>query len=59
MKDRRPLLWHRLLAILDDLLPMPPDQRREREDDGRDRSPERRQWLKFHMLSKRGKGGTR
>jgi hypothetical protein len=52
-------LWRRLLALLDDALPMPPDQRAARDEDGRDHSPYRKRRLRLHMLEKRGKGGFR
>ena len=54
----RPSLWRRLIALLDDALPMPPDQRAAR-DDGRDHSEYRKRRLRLHMLEKRGKGGFR
>ncbi len=59
MKDRHPSFWHRLLAFLDDLLPMPPAERAARDDDGKDHSAYRKLRLKLHMLEKRGKGGYR
>ncbi len=58
------LLRH-LWSILDDALPMSPDDRAERDstrepgDSGEAESARRRQRLKLHMLEKRGKGGYR
>jgi len=49
-------------SIIDDALPMPPDEREERDwtpissDEQSDRRKDR---LKLHMLEKRGKGGYR
>ena len=57
--EPRRSLWRKLLALLDDALPMPPDQRAARDDDGRDHSAYRKRRLRLHMLEKRGKGGFR
>ena len=51
--------WRRLFLRLDDWMPMSPDERQQRDDDGTDKSEARKQRLKFHMLEKRGKGGYR
>ena len=59
VSEPRPSLWRRILALLDDALPMPPDQRAARDDDGRDHSEYRKRRLRLHMLEKRGKGGFR
>lgn len=52
-------IWHRLLKVIDEALPMPPEQRRARDDDGRDHSADRRRRLRIHLLEKRGRGGCR
>lgn len=52
----------RLLRFTDDALPVPPDQRAEREwtpESGDSQSRRRKLRLKLHMLEKRGKGGYR
>jgi hypothetical protein len=57
---RRGLRW--LLALVDDALPMPPDQRSRRDAVplGSDEvSRRQRLRLKLHLLEKRGKGGYR
>lgn len=59
MTEQRPSLWRRIIAVIDDILPMPPEQREARDDDGKDHSAARKLRLKLHMLEKRGKGGTR
>jgi hypothetical protein len=38
----------------DDLLPMSPAERTERDDDGTDKSVGRKERLKSHLLEKRG-----
>jgi len=55
-------LPHKLVRLVDDVLPMPADQREARDwqpigDD--DVARRRRLRLKLHMLERRGKGGYR
>lgn len=54
--------WWAIRAFLDDALPMPPRQRKERDwtalSDGEE-SEQRQQRLRLRMLEKRGKGGYR
>jgi hypothetical protein len=55
-------LWTRAIAFVDDALPMPPDQRQERDwtpESPQSVSDRRRLRLRLHMLEKRGKGGPR
>lgn len=55
-------LLDRIVALIDDVLPMPPDQReaRDRRPTGDDEVARRRRLrLRLHMLEKRGKGGYR
>ena len=55
-------VWQRLLAELDDALPMPPDQRAARDWSGEtsgDEAGRRRRRLGLHLFEKRGKGGFR
>ena len=60
MTDRsRASVWRRLLELLDDALPMSPQDRARRDDDGRDQSAYRKRRLRLHLLEKRGKGGYR
>jgi hypothetical protein len=58
----RPSLWRRIVAALDDALPMPPDQRarRDRLDESSQAESERR-ILRFRigLHEKRGTGGYR
>jgi len=61
-RTRRPGLLSRLLAFIDDSLPMPPDEREER--DTADLPPDevvngRRARLKARFFEKEGKGGYR
>jgi hypothetical protein len=54
--------WRRIGSLLDDALPMPSEQRDEREwtpISGDEQSDQRKRRLKLHMLEKRGKGGYR
>jgi hypothetical protein len=54
--------WTRFVAFVDDSLPMPPDQRRERDwtpEDSESVSRRRRLRLKVGLREKRGKGGFR
>ena len=49
-------------ALIDDALPMPPDQREQRSWtplSGNEVARRRRQRLDLHLLEKRGKGGLR
>ena len=49
-------------TLLDDVLPMPPDQREQRSWtplSGNEVARRRRQRLDLHLLEKRGKGGFR
>lgn len=55
-------VWRRIVAFVDDALPMPTDQRQARDRGGEPGSAEsepRTLRLKLHMLGKRGKGGYR
>lgn len=54
-----PEIWRRLIALLDDALPMSPRDRAARDADGRDHSERRLLRFRLHMLEKRGKGGFR
>jgi hypothetical protein len=52
----------RFARVVDDALPMPPDQREARDwfpESDTERSKRRLLRLKLHMLEKRGKGGYR
>jgi hypothetical protein len=54
--------WRRITAAADDVLPMPADDRPEREWTGESSQAEsagRLRRFKLHMLEKRGKGGYR
>jgi hypothetical protein len=57
-RPRRPF-WRRILDALDDALPMSPQDRDRRDDDGRDHSAYRKRRLRLRLLEKRGKGGYR
>jgi hypothetical protein len=51
-----------IVRFIDDALPMPPEQRDEREwtsTPGDEQSARRKLRLRLHMLEKRGKGGYR
>lgn len=55
-------LLHKLVRLVDDVVPMPADQREARDWQpiGDDEVARRRRLrLKLHMLEKRGKGGSR
>jgi hypothetical protein len=55
-------VWKRLLGTLDDALPMPPDQRAERDWSGEtfsQASDRRLLRIKLHGLEKRGRGTGR
>lgn len=55
-------LRHWMANVLDDSLPMPPEQRDAREwtpEPDPVRSDRRKSRLRLHMLEKRGKGGYR
>ena len=55
-------LWSRVVALVDDSLPMPPEQRAARDwtpESSESGSARRRLRLRLHMLEKRGKGGFR
>jgi len=55
-------LWRALRSLVDSALPLPPDQRDEREwmpGSDREQSAARRRRLKLRLLEKRGKGGYR
>lgn len=62
-------MWNRLLRMsrwfgrqVDDALPMPPDQREERDwvpESPRERAGRRLLRIRLQMLEKRGKGGYR
>jgi hypothetical protein len=52
----------RIVALIDDALPMPGDQREQRDwtpMDSEEVARRRRLRLKLHMAGKRGKGGYR
>jgi hypothetical protein len=54
--------WKRVLGLLDDALPVPPDQQEERDWTGESSeqvASRRRLRLRLHLLEKRGKGGYR
>lgn len=54
--------WRRVIAFIDDALPMPPGERDERDSAGEDReelSSRRRRRIRIRLLEKRGKGGYR
>jgi hypothetical protein len=62
LEPSRPSLWRRILAALDDALPMPPDQRdgRDRLDESSETESERRlRRFRIGLHEKRGKGGYR
>lgn len=62
-------MWNRVLQLVrwfggqvEDSLPMPPDQREERDwfsESDEERSKRRLLRLRLHLLEKRGKGGYR
>jgi hypothetical protein len=55
-------LWSRVAGFVDDSLPMPPDQREERDwtPESDDKVSERRRLqIRIRMFEKRGKGGFR
>lgn len=52
----------RIGSWIDDALPMPADQRQERDwtgEPGEEEAARRRRRLRIHMFEKRGKGGYR
>jgi len=60
--ERLRSFWSRLAGVIDDSLPMPPEQRRERDWTGETsgEEAERRQLeLQLELLEKKGKGGFR
>ena len=61
-RTRRPGLLSRLLTLIDDSLPMPPDQRAERDKTGETEAEQitrRRTRLHIRLFEKEGKGGYR
>jgi hypothetical protein len=54
--------WARLARFVDDALPIPPDQREERDwsgETGEQEAARRKRRFQLRMLEKRGKGGYR
>ena len=55
-------LWRSIRSVVDNALPLPPDQREDRDwtpTPDQEQSARRKLRLKLHMLEKRGKGGYR
>jgi hypothetical protein len=54
--------WRRVIAFIDDALPMTPGEREERDSAGQDPeelSNRRQRRIRIRLLEKRGKGGYR